>query len=264
MTKNNFLVVVTDQELIDLKVTNVNFLFPITDYSVGFLTTFKMEEIKVNQAYIYINRILDEQSLKSLEELFKNIPKNIVGICFTDLGILYLKEKLNLDLQFIYMQNHNTTNAETINYYLEEVDSVLVSTDCTYEEVMNILDHAQKPLVVPYFSRVDVMYSRRTLLNNFQEEFAMPKKPIATLSEPISKQSFLAIENNYGTVLYHQKYIDYRKIKHPNILFSFINPLGISKEDVVKIMNGENILVLQSEGFLNQETYYRLDKEPEK
>lgn len=261
MMERKFLVVVASKEMVKLKVKNVNFLFPVKDFSVGFLNTYQIEEIQILESYLYINRIFDCQGIRELEELLKRTTKYIKGICFTDLGVLNLVKKLNLSLELIYMQSHNTTNVESINYYLEYVDSVLVSTDITKEEILTILEHAKKPLVVPFFSLVDAMYSRRTLLNNYQNHFGLPKKQEEVLTEEGTKKEFIAIENDYGTVLYAKKFIDYREIEHPNIYYSFINPMHLSTEEVEKIINYEEIDVAKDTGFLHQETYYRLKGE---
>ena len=259
--KNNYLITVTNEEILELKVKNINFLFPMKDYSVGFLKTFSLDEITESDSFLFINRILDKKAILSLKQELKNINNNIIGICFTDLGILNIVKDLKLNIKLVYMQNHNTTNVESINYYLEYVDSVLVSTDITKEEIESILDGANKPLVVPYFTLVDAMYSRRTLLSNFQENFELPKKQEEVFHEEISGNDFLAIENEYGTVLYAKKFIDYRKINHENILYRYINPMDLDKNTTEKIINNEDLSEISDTGFLYKETYYRLKEE---
>ena len=171
MKANKFLITVTSDAIRELKVKDINFLFPITGYSVGYPKTYAISEIEEENAYLYLNRIFDKERIARLEEDLTHLSRNIKGICFTDLGVLHLVKRMHLDVCLIYMQNHSTTNFASISYYLEEVDSVLVSTDITEEEMHTILSKTTKPLVVPYFMKVDVMYSRRTLLTNFQEEF---------------------------------------------------------------------------------------------
>ncbi len=258
---SNFLLVVTEEAFLDLKVKNINFLFPIKGLSVGFLKTFAIEDIPIDGAYLYINRILDTEAICILKEILTKLDEKTIGLCFTDLGVLQIVKGLGLSLKLIYMQNHNATNVDSINYYLDDVDSVLVSTDITKEEMISILDGAKKPLVIPYFMLADAMYSRRTLLTNFQEEFALEKKSIETLHENMAGLDFLGIENEYGTVLYAKKYIDYRFFTHPNIAYSFINPLGLDKKNLEKVLDGKSALEISNTGFLYQKTYYRLKEE---
>lgn len=253
---NKYLLAVTN-DLLNLKVKNLNFLFPIEGLSIGFKDVFKLSEIKKENAYIYINRILDKESILSLKEELKQLNENIIGICFNDLGVITVVKELNLPLQLIYMNNHNTTNKASINDYLEYVDSVLISTDLTEEEIRIILEEAEKPLVLPCFGLVEVMCSRRPLLTNFQTEFDLELKKEQVLYEGISNTAFRVVENEYGTAFYKDQYIDYRQIKHEKIGFYYINGLNLTQEDIEKIINNEKMEKTES-GFLNKKTYYRL------
>lgn len=261
MKNNRYLVVVTEDEFLDLKVEKIDFLFPILGYSVGYPKTFLFEEVNRPHSYLFINRILDNESIDHLKEDLLRIDENVEGICFTDLGVLQVVKDLGLSLKLIYMQNHSTTNVHSINYYLKYVDSVLVSTDITKSEILFILENADKPLVVPYFSLVDAMYSRRKLLTNFEEEFKLEKNKEEVLHEGISGKDFLAIENEYGTVMYAKKFIDYREISHTNILYRFVNPLGLDKETLERVLNGEDMSMISDTGFLDIKTYYKLKED---
>lgn len=261
MKTNHYLITVTNRDLLSLEVKHINFLFPITEYSVGYEQTFSIEEIVTPNSFLYLNRILDKQSISNLKKDLSKLNQNIIGICFTDLAIISIVKDLGLSLKLIYMQNHNTTNVVSINYYLEYVDSIMISTDITEEEIMYILDHAKKPLLVPYFCLMDVMYSRRTLLSNFGENFGLEKKKNQILHERISNQDFLAVENDYGTVLYAKKFIDYRNIEHENILYRYLNPIGLDKKMVEKVLNHEELNEISDTGFLHLETFYHLKEE---
>lgn len=258
---NNYLIAVTNLNVLELKVNNLNFLFPITGLSVGFLKTFTLEEITSKNSYLLINRILDKKALLETEELLKKDLSNIKGICFTDLALINLVKKNNLPLELIYFQTHNTTNYKSINYYLEYLDSVLVSTDITLNEINIILDKANKPLVIPYFIPAEVMYSRRTLLSNYQKELNLPIKNVEKLKEKISNQDFLVMENEYGTIFYTAKFLDYRQINHPNILYKYLNPSNLDNDQILKIINNEDLKEITTEGFLNKETYYKLKED---
>ena len=89
---NKLLVLVQNKSLINKvkEVEKATFLFPLDGYSVGYPVTYKLDEIEEYGAYILINRLLDEKSIESLKEQFKNFPKNIKGIIFEDLGVIEL------------------------------------------------------------------------------------------------------------------------------------------------------------------------------
>ena len=256
--QKKYFVVVTNAEFLKVNVKPIHFLFPIKGLSVGLPKTFLLEEIHIPQSYLYINRILDKEGILLLQKTLEKVRENIVGIF---LGVLRVVKKLGLSLELIYIQTHNTTNASSISYYLDYVSSVLVSTDITKEEIMTILDQTKKPLLVPYFMKVDVMYSRRKLLSNFYEEFALPFKKEEILEEDISKQKFLVSENEYGTVFYQELFLDARFLTHPNIYGYFVQPLGLSSKKLEEVLKGNDLQNISDTGFLEKKTYYRLKEE---
>ncbi len=258
---NKYLIMVSNPHVLELKVKNLNFLFPIKDLCVGVNKTYTITEIKNRDAYLLINRILDRQALKILEELLNSDLSLIKGICFTDLGVINLVKKHKPHLELIYFGSHNTTNYQTINYYLEYCDSLLISTDITLPEINLILDKAIKPLVLPYFILPEVMYSRRYLLTNYQTYYNLPIKKEIELLEPISKEKFLVFENEYGSVFYNHNFLDYRKYKFHNILYYYINPYNLDNNTILDIIKGKEVSLITSEGFLNKETIYKLKGE---
>lgn len=260
-----FLVTITDLEQLEIckKARITNFLFPLKDYCVGFKTTFELDEIK-EEGYLYLNRILDNKSYENLKPILSNLPDKIKGIVFEDFGVITLAEELNLNLELILYQTHFATNHQSINENLEYVDSIVISTDITKKEIDKILQKTNKPLVYVLYSLIPAMYSRRTLLTNFETEFATPKKEIVTLEEQISKKNFIAMENEYGTVLYHDKYLNaIDDLDDTKIKYYLINPLLLSKEELNQVL--ENLIAKKKElqanedrGFLDQETIYRI------
>ncbi len=269
MNPNKFLVIVTDKEQIKtLKEARItNFLFPLKDYCVGFFHSFSIDEIPEN-GYLYINRMLDTDSYQNLERLFISLPSTIKGIVFEDLGLITLLEKLKLPQERILYQTHFATNYESINENLKFVDSIVISTDITENEIQEILKNCNKPLVYMLYGLVPVMYSRRTLLKNFSTAFSLPYKNPLTLKEKITNNAFCAVENEYGTVLYNEKYykgtyhIDDTKIK-----FYLINPLFLSKEEQIKIIQSliqkeETRNEKEDQGFLYRPTIYKIKEVP--
>ena len=67
---NKILLLVDNPELVEelKKESNVTFLFPLKDFSIGFKNTFALDEIK-EEGYLFLNRILDNVGI----EQFKNI-----------------------------------------------------------------------------------------------------------------------------------------------------------------------------------------------
>ncbi len=271
MNWNKFLVIITDKKQIEIarKARITNFLFPLKDFCVGYEKTFAIKELpKEENTYLYINRILDTESYEKLRILLKELPASIKGIVFEDFGLITLLEELNLKQEKILYQTHFATNHQSINENLKFVDSVVISTDITEEEVIKIVNQCDKPLVYFLYGLVPAMYSRRNLLTNYEEEFHLPEKKIAHLHENISNRAFKAIENEYGTVLYHAKYVNgVLSLPDDKIKFYLINPLQLESEEFEKVLEelkqGKNqILTEEDQGFLHQKTIYKIKEIP--
>jgi hypothetical protein len=248
------------------KVGIKNFLFPLKDFCVGYQNTYSIEEIEDN-SFILINRILDNNSLDKLENILKNNANKIKGIVYDDFGVLYLINKLNLDVITINYQNHFGTNYESINEMLKHNDSVVVSTDLTHEEITEITKKTNKEVTLFLFGLVPVMYSRRTLLKNFYNEFKLPIKTKEEIYEKISDNRFIMVENEYGTVGYQKNYYNgFELIDSDNVIYFLVNPLYLSNEQeldlVDNIKNKKFSLDIPNDtGFLHKETIYNLKRD---
>ena len=265
MMLNKILYIITDLCIIpDLKKVGIqNFLFPLKDFCVGYEETFELEEIE-EDSFILINRILDNKSLDKLEDILKNNNKKIKGIVYDDFGVLHLIKKLNLDVMTINYQNHFGTNFKSINENLKNHDSVVVSTDITKEEIDLICKKTAKPVTLFLFGLVPAMYSRRTLLSNFYNEFNIPYKNNIEAYEKISNNIFIIVENEYGTVGYQKNYYNgFELLNNENVLYFIVNPLFLDKDVQIKLIENINNKIFNlnipaDTGFLHKETIYKL------
>ena len=87
--KNNILITVNKIDDIDkLKELGITkFAFPLANFCVGMPNTFLVNEI-IDDGYLFINRILDNEGIDQLKEILYKLPSNIKGIIFDDLGII--------------------------------------------------------------------------------------------------------------------------------------------------------------------------------
>ena len=237
-------------------VEKATFLFPLEGYSVGYPKTFKLDEIDEFGAYILVNRLLNEESIVSLKELFKGFPKNIKGIVFEDLGVLELIK--DLDITKILWQNHLNASYLSINGFLKYVDSVMVSTDITYDEVKLIQTKCDKPLVMPIFGYQPVMYSRRHLLTNFNMNYDENVSNPNLITEEVLKDEFKIYENEWGTQLFYNTLYASKRLMDFDALYYFINTVFVSDEDILSFMQDEELSVPLSDGFLDKKTIYKL------
>lgn len=228
------------------------FVFPLKDFCVGIPNTFLVSSIK-EDGYLFINRILDNDGIDKLRNILNNLPSNIKGIIFDDLGIYELIK--NLDIEKILYLSHFNCNKESINIYLDLVDTVIPSTDITKEELEYIVKNSKKELCLFTFGYVGVMYSRRLLIDNYSKYHNIPYENKITIEN--TNHKFLVYENEYGTYFYYHNIFDGRSLFDLNAKYYFINSVFLSTNDIIKVINNEKI-DNTDEGFLFKETIYKL------
>ena len=247
------LVTVTNREIIDdlRRDANITLVYPLKSFCVGYEVEFDISEI---DDYVLVNRILDDNDLDKLESILNS--SNIKGIVFDDLGIIDIVA--NLDITKILLLDHLATNTKSINYYLEYVDSVIVSNDLTEEEIRNIVANVSKPLVINVFGLKTLMYSRRLLLSNYEMYHNLKEERIVDAS--IEDKYFKIVENDYGTLFYAKNYYNALCLLDlDNVLFFWYNPIFLDNEKIIKLVLDNDITDINSEPlFLDKKTYYKV------
>ncbi len=244
MKKNKTLLLVNNLNIVDkLKdERDISFLFPLEKYTVGFPNTFKLDDIP-EKGFIFVNRIMDNKTIEEFKKVLRNLPNKIEGIVFDDIGVLNVLLELNLNIKKILFLNHLNCNYESINAYLNYVQSVVVSTDITFEEIDEILKKAIKPVVLYTFGYINIMYSRRTLITNYNKNFKRKVKNKAQLEEELTKKKFNIWESEYGTVIYTESPFNGLCLRNKdNVLYNFINTVFLSDDEVINIFNSEDNL----------------------
>ena len=257
MKQYNFLVIVS--ESISLKeFDNVNYVFPLSSFCVGFSKTFKLEDIKIDNAYLYLNRLLNTKDIVSLKKILNKLPSNIKGIIFEDMGVYELIKDLNIT-KILYTV-HANCSYYTINAYLEKVDSVVVSPDITLNETKEILKMANKKVVLYGLGHLNCMYTRRTLNSNYAKHFNYESKNILNLNEKVTKMPFFSVENEYGTVIYDDKIYNAHLLKDEDNILAFLINSFHTNLDTLQLIEAflNNNIDNQTNGFLEKETVYRL------
>lgn len=260
---SNILITVDDINYIDdYRKANVKaFLFPLDNYCVGY-KTYSIDIIKsidVSNKYLLLNRVLDCKDIDNLKIILNDI-EGIKGIVFEDIGVYNLVKELNLNIELILFQNHFATNSISVNYWLDRVDSIILSNEITGKQIRNIVSIAKKGVCIHLYGYNQVMYSRRLLLKNWSDEFNIPYKNNNVISDVSTNIKFRAIENEYGTVMYSENiYNASTLLDLENVKYFYVNPTMIEHSRVMEFLNGDNnIKENEDDGFLNKKTIYKL------
>lgn len=252
--RNKFLVTINNlddiEKLKELGITK--YVFPLKNFCVGIPNTFLVSEISCD-GYIYINRILDNYGIDELKKVLCDLPENIKGIIFDDLGVYEIIK--NLDLEKILYLSHFNANSKSVNIYLDLVDSVILSTDITKEEIENIIKSSNKQISLFTFGYVGVMYSRRLLNTNYSKFYnIVNENPLIIQNE---HNKFIVYENEYGTYFYHDKVFNGKDLLNLSVKYYFINSTFLSVLDIENFLNNKKI-ENSDNGFLYKETIYKL------
>lgn len=232
-----------------------NFLFAVSNFSIGY-QDFELDDIP-DGSYVLLNRVLDTKGIDSLKEL-KMKFKRFKGIFFEDIGVFNIFK--NMDIDLIWFQNHFAVNYNSINFHLNNgCKSAVISNEIISSEIDEIINNSNKPLVLPILAKNNIMYSRRTLLTNFNKYNNLDEYNDVVLKEPITKNEFFARESEYGTFIFNNEYFNYVSLipKYENkVLYFLILNLDLSVSDIKDILENKSF---GNDGFLNKKTVFKLE-----
>ena len=154
--------------------------------------------------------------------------------------------------------NHFNCNFESVNIWLDYVDSVFISNELTYEEIKEITKKCKKEVVLHVFGYNQIMYSKRKLLSNYYKYNNKEVKLKNTIKDKASDIKFNVIEDNDGTIFLSNKIYDgSRLLDLDNVLYYYMNTSFINIDDALKFISNENIDNTDI-GFLDRKTIYKL------
>lgn len=254
---NKYLVRINDlNEIEEYKKKGIsNFLFPLEYFSIGY-NAFRLSDLKELdvKVYLLVNRIFDNITLDEFIKI-KDDLSFICAIIFEDIAVYEVLKDSGINL--IWNQAHFVVNSRSINLWNEKVYSCMLSNELTREEIEYILGSSTKKVILPILGLNMAMYSRRYLLSYYNEFKGLKetKKGILSTNNNIS---FLAVENEFGTVLFYNKYynLTHEKFDDDNVLFYYIDPNSLEPQDVYDILDGKEIDY--DNRFYNNKTIYKI------
>lgn len=256
-TKNKFLVSLNNLEEIETykKEGISSFLLPLKDYTVGYPNTYSVSEInsvKENK-YCLINKVLDNKEIDALKRILPTI--DVKGFIIEDIGLIrFLKA---LKKQVILFINHFNSNYNSINEWLNYVDSVFVSNELTKEELYVITENAIKPVVLHLFGYNQVMYSKRNLVTNYETHYHLPLTDTLDIEDKMGQVKFHLYQNEAGTVALSNHIAALDVLALPNVYYYYLNTSFIPLETTLAFLRGEEI-PNSDDGFLRRATVFKI------
>ncbi len=251
MKYDNILILIENIEDIDkLKSVDINkFLYPLKFFSIGFNKYYDLNEVKEENSYIYINKMMSNNDLDNLAKVLTKLPSNIKGIVFDDLGIIEIVKNLNVEK--ILFSSHFNLNSKSVDAMLEYVDTVIISPDLTTEETNHIISECKNRVGIYGYGYLPVTYSKRKLNTNYADYHDLNYNSKLKLKN--TDFDFISIENEDGTIFYYDKVfnglnIDYKE-KPKYVLVNLFN---------IEVNAFFNNKYNEYKGFLENETIYKL------
>lgn len=158
--------------------------------------------------YVSVLRIFTDEETEKMENHLKYLKElDVDGIYFSDLGTLYLAKQLNMEYKMIFNPDTLLTNSEDVNLYLEEgCQMVTLAKEITFDEICEIASKAKGEVEVIVHGRLNMFYSKRVLLSNYQE-FRGENRSLKDnynlyLIEANRQDKFPIIEDDLGTHIF--------------------------------------------------------------
>ena len=138
------------------------------------------------------------------------------------------------------------------------MDSVVVSSDITEEEIKEIVKNTIKPVVVNVFGMKDLMYSRRLLLTNYAKHYNIQNKDM--IDAKIKDNGFKIFENEFGTYFYASKYYNALDLLSlDNVLYFWYNPVFLDDEEILDVVINNDVNNIDNDSlFLDKATTYSI------
>lgn len=236
------------------KIGITNFLFAVPKLSIGY-NEIPLTDIPDN-SYILINRVLSSEDVDYLKSI-KDILRRFKGVIYEDIAVFNVLSDTSLEL--IWFQNHFTTNYESINFWLDRgCTSAVISNEITESEIDEIINKANKPLILNVLGKNQIMYSRRTLLTNYNKHAGIENVNDCVIDTINNDTEFFARESIYGTTIFNNSYFNYTNLMEKyesKIKYYLIFNLDLSVDEIKNVLEGSKF---GDDGFLNKKTVYKM------
>jgi hypothetical protein len=182
-------------------------ILPLASFSVETSTFYTLSEIEHIAKYypelelfVSLNKNIFNKDIPKLKEVLINLSTLPVTIMYYDLAVLELIKDLKLNINTCFATTHFVTNAESINYYLNEgVNYALLTNELTLEEIKEIRKKTTAKLLVNTVYLPNVAFSKRKLLSNFYHAINEKAKNTLEVNEAVSDEDYLLTETENGT-----------------------------------------------------------------
>lgn len=253
------IVIPNNKKMVDLDCDAI--VLGLKNYSVNMPFYMDIEELKEisektnKEIFVSINKNIFNNEIDKLKEILLKLNNiKIKGVFYYDISIVNLKEKLKLNYDLIWNQEHLTTNYMTINYWLSKgVKYTCLSNEITINEIKEITKNTKAKLIVQLFGYVPMMNSRRHAVKNYLNEFNIDDDSKINYIEKENK-TYPIINDENGTVVYTNKILNgIKDVLDIDVEYILLNSFMINEKDFNKVLKMFKTVTKE-----NKEEYYNM------
>ena len=260
-----------DGFIIGIKDMCVNTNFCIDNLSM-------LNNLKDKDIFISLNKNMHNGDLPKVESILlelNNYP--IKGVLFYDIGVLNIYNRLDLNYDLVWSQEHLTTNYNTINYWNSKgAKYAMVSSDITSDEIKEIVNNSKSKLIVQLFGYLPMFVSKRHIVRNYLNQFNLSDNSNVNYMEK-EGNTYPIIDDNVGTHVYSSHILNgIGYVNKMNCEYILLNSFKIDTDNFIKVIdmfknvdesnskeyeeNINNMFSNTNYGFLDTKTIYRVKK----
>ena len=242
-----------------LKFNNISYLIVgFEGLSFNACTKFSIEEIseiynllKNSNVKLILNaeRLFTDKELNGLDNLINNGFFNYFEyITYSDFGIKIYLENKGVNIKYIFKAATYLTNSCDVNEYNLINDYVVLSSEISSEELIELSKNINKNAIVDLFGKSACFYSRRPLLTNYFKYREMsndPKKDNYYVVEELRSDYLSVVENEIGTIILEPKFhvLAEEINKLENIEFGIICFNKLNQKNMILVVDAYNNLL---------------------
>ena len=234
----------------------------VLDLSCYYDTLYSIEEIEKiveiahkNNQKVYVNakKIIHEQNIREVTSLIKELE--VIGVdyyLYGDFAFYQIAESLNITDKLIYQVVTYMTNKYDIEVMLNDNNSIVVSTELSFEEMRYIVNDIPKQLHIHAFGYYPIFHSRRELISNYllYRNREIELKANYDIVEELRNSHYPIEQNENGMVVY----LDGAYCLTEE-LTSFDNSIGILLSKFITLEDYQKVL----EVYIETNKYSELD-----
>lgn len=152
------------------------YLFGLKNYAIRFTNYFSIEELKEikkitnKKIFIAINKFIFESELDELLKILKQLEEiEIDGIYFSDLAILNLVNKNNININLVYATETTITNKYFLKFANDnKIRGLDLAKEITFDEIKEIINNSKNiDINMTIHGNLYMYYSYRKLITNY-------------------------------------------------------------------------------------------------